>query len=277
VEQNPGHFFGAGNPNNGSRTTYTSFGSILQVQDGATANYHALQAGIEQRLFHGLQAHSNFTWSKAFDVIGSGDPTFEPSVSDPNHLRHDHGPSSFNYPFVWTTDFIYRLPLLSRQRALVREALGGWEIGGIYKALSGPAFTVNGGNGNNNSFLDVGQDRADAVPGIPLDVRQGGRSYWLNHYFNPSAFAMNAPGTPGNIQKFSLQGPPLQDVDLALLKRFIYRERYGLELRFEAFNALNHPSFCQPDSNVGDSNFGQISGQGAISPRALQAALKLSF
>ena len=277
VELNPGHFFGVGNPNNGNRTTYTSFGSILQVQDGATGNYHGLRAGIEQSFFHGLQAYSNFTWSKTSDVIGSGDPTFEPSVSDPNHLRHDHGPSSFNYPFVWTSDFIYRMPLLNGQRALLREGLGGWAISGLYKALSGPAFTVNGGNGNNNSFLDVGQDRADVVPGIPLNVRKGGRSYWMNHYFNPGAFTMNAPGTPGNIQKYNLQGPPLQDVDLALLKRFMYRERYGLEFRFEAFNALNHPSFCQPDSNVGDSNFGQISGQGAVSPRALQGALKLSF
>jgi hypothetical protein len=88
---------------------------------------------------------------------------------------------------------------------------------------------------------------------------------------------MNAPGTPGDVQKFSFQGPPLQDVDLAVLKRFTYRERYCLEIRLEAFNALNHPSFCQPDSNAGDANFGQISGQGAVNPRVLQAALKIAF
>jgi hypothetical protein len=88
---------------------------------------------------------------------------------------------------------------------------------------------------------------------------------------------MNAPGTPGNVPKFSITGPPLQDVDLALLKRLAYRDRYHLELRLEAFNALNHPSFCQPDANAGDPNFGQISGQGAINPRVLQAALKIAF
>jgi hypothetical protein len=277
VDLNPGHFFGAGNPNNGNRTTYTSFGSVIQVQDGATANYNGLQAGVEKRFSHGLQAQSNFTWSKTFDVIGSGDPTFEPSVSDPYDIHHDHGLSSFNYPFVWTSDFIYRAPALAGRGAWIRSSLGGWEVSGLYKALSGPSFTVNGGNGNNNSFFDEGQDRADAVSGVPVDLRKGGRAHWLNDYLNPAAFAMNAPGTPGDVQKFSFQGPPLQDVDLAVLKRFTYRERYRLEIRLEAFNALNHPSFCQPDSDAGDPNFGQISGQGAVNPRVMQAALKIAF
>jgi hypothetical protein len=277
VDQNPGHFFGVGNPNNGNRTTYSSFGSIIQVQDGATSNYNGFQAGIENRFSHGLQAHSSFTWSKAFDVIGSGDPTFEPSVSDPYDIHHDYGLSSFNYPFVWTSDFIYRMPSLAGRGAWVRNGLGGWEISGLYKALSGPNFTINGGNGNNNSFFDENQDRADAVPGVPVNLRKGGRGHWLNEYINPAAFRMNAPGTPGNVPKFSVPGPPLQDVDLALLKRIAYRERYGLELRLEAFNALNHPSFDQPDANAGDANFGQISNPGAINPRVLQAALKLTF
>ncbi len=277
VDQNPGHFFGAGNPNNGNRTTYPDFGSIIEVQDGATANYNGLQLGVDKRLSHGFQAHSSFTWSKAFDVIGSGDPTFEPSVSDPYDIHHDYGPSSFNYPFVWTSDFIYRAPAFAGRSSLMRNGLGGWEISGLYKALSGPNFTINGGNGNNNSFFDEDQDRADAVPGVPINLRKGGRSRWLNQYINPAAFTTNVPGTPGNVPKFSVTGPPLEDVDLALLKRLAYRERYRMELRVEAFNAFNHPSFCQPDSNAGDANFGQISGQGAVAPRILQAAVKITF
>jgi hypothetical protein len=277
VDLNPGHFFGVGNPNNGDRTTYTNFDSIIQVQDGATADYHGLQAGVEKRFSHGLQAHSSFTWSRAFDVIGSGDPTFEPSVSDPTNIRHDHGLSSFNYPFVWTSDFIYRMPELVGKSTWVRNSLGGWEISGLYRALSGPNFTINGGNGNNNSFFDENQDRADSVPGVPINLRKGGRGHWLNEYINPAAFRTNAPGTPGNVPKFSVTGPPLHGVDLALLKRVTYRERYRLELRLEAFNALNHPSFCQPDANAGDANFGQISGPGPIVPRVLQAAIKITF
>jgi len=277
VDQNPGQFFAVGNSDNGTRPTYPSFQEILQVQDGGTANYNSLQAGIEKRLSHGFQAQSHFTWSKTFDLSFSGDPIFDTSVSDPRDPYHDHGLSALNYPFIWVSNFIYRAPLFENEQAVLRNVIGGWELSGLYKAFSGPDFSVNGGNGNNNSFFDEYEDRADVVPGVPLNVRKGGESHWLNQYMNPAAFAINAPGTPGNVPKFSIQQPPIQDVDLALLKNFTYRERYNMEFRFEAFNALNHPSFAPPDAEAGDATFGQITNPGPVSPRVLQAALKITF
>jgi hypothetical protein len=108
-------------------------------------------------------------------------------------------------------------------------------------------------------------------------VRQGGKSQWINQYFNPAAFTNNAPGTPGNSKKFLIQEAPVNSADLAVLKNWQFRERYGVQFRWEAFNALNHPSFGQPDSNPGDSNFGQITNIGAVPPRVMQGALKVTF
>jgi len=277
VEQNPGKYYGPGDARNGSRPTYTSFNNVLQVQDGATANYQSLQAGIEKRMSHGFQVQSNFTWSKAMDVGGSGDPTFESSVSDPYNIHEDHGPSSLNYPFIWVSNLIYHAPKLANQNAIVRNVVGGWEISGLYSAQSGPPFTMNGGNGNNNSFFDVGQDRADVVKGQAYNIRSGTKSHWINQYFNVNAFTNNALGTPGNIEKYCFQEAPIQDVDMAVMKNISYRERYKLQLRVESFNALNHPSFGQPDSNPGDGNFGQITGQGPVNPRVMQGGVKLTF
>jgi hypothetical protein len=48
-----------------------------------------------------------------------------------------------------------------------------------------------------------------------------------------------------------------------------------VELRFEFFNILNHPSFQNPDNYLTDSTFGQISG--TYGPRILQFALKYKF
>jgi hypothetical protein len=48
-----------------------------------------------------------------------------------------------------------------------------------------------------------------------------------------------------------------------------------LQFRFEMFNSLNHPSFFAPDTNLGDGNFGLISG--AYPARSLQAAAKFYF
>ncbi|MGB8537612.1 MAG: carboxypeptidase regulatory-like domain-containing protein [Acidobacteriaceae bacterium] len=283
VDQNPGGFVcppgSVVNPINCTdvRSTYTNFSQIIQVQPAATSSYNALQVGVEKRLSHGLQFQSNFTWSHDTDVGGSGDPSFESSVSDPHNVGHDRGPSSLNYPVVSVSNLVYRLPSLSSHNLVVKNLLGGWEISGLYTAQSGPPFTVNGGQGNNNSGFLVGQDRADEVPGQPLGVRQGGERNWINSYLNPAAFTNNAYGTAGNSKKFIIQEAPISTADLAVIKNWSIKERYKLQFRWEAFNALNHPSFGQPDSNPGDSNFGQITSIGAIPPRVMQGALKFAF
>jgi hypothetical protein len=276
VEQNPGN----NNPsaaNFGQRYLYTNFSQIKQVQDGATSHYSSLQAGIEKRLSYGFQVQSNFTWSRTTDVGGSGDPSFESSVSDPFDIHHDYGLSSLNYPLVSVTNFIYEAPKLTGHKALIKNALGGWEVSGLFTAQSGAPFTINGGQGNNNSGFLVGQDRADVVPGKNPGIRQGSKSNWINHYISADAFVPNAAGTPGDSPKFAYHVPPIRTMDLGLIKNWSYAERYKLQFRVEMFNAFNHPSFGQPDSNAGDANFGQITSTGVVPARVMQGGLKLSF
>jgi len=273
VELNPGVL---GSTVNNGRPTFTNFGSIIQVQTGGTSSYNSLQVGIEKRLSHNFQVQSNFTWSRTFDVGGSGDPSFESSVSDPHNIGHDHGPSALNYPTVSVTNFTYEAPKMTGFNPVLRGVLGGWSVSGLVTLQSGPPFTISGGNGNNNSGFQVFQDRAD-LTGQPFNVRQGSKSQWLQHYFNAAAFKNNAVGTAGNSPKYLIQGPPIYTADLGVQKNWQYRDRYALQFRFEAFNAFNHPSFGQPDSNPDDSNFGQITSSGSIPARVGQAALKLSF
>ena len=75
----------------------------------------------------------------------------------------------------------------------MREALGGWEISPIATWQSGAPFSIGGGNSNiykaqvngtsvsepnrgSGCLQACAGDRADRVPGVPLKVRQGGRS-----------------------------------------------------------------------------------------------------
>jgi hypothetical protein len=198
-------------------------------------------------------------------------------IADSLRRQFERGPTSLNYPVVWVSNFIYQLPVLNGHNAYMKNILGGWEISGPYTGQSGPPFAMNGGQGNNRSGFLVGQDRADHVPGQTWGVRQGGKSHWLNQYFNTAAFTNNAFGTAGNSKKFSIQEAPINTMDAALIKNWSVPEHYKIQFRAEAFNALNHPSLGQPDSNPGDSNFGQITGIGAIPPRVLRGALKVNF
>jgi hypothetical protein len=159
--------------------------------------------------------------------------------------------------------------------------LGSWEMSGIWTLHSGIPFTVGGGQGQNNSLSQEGQDHANYVAGQPLNVHQGSKANWLNEYFNTAAFADNAPGTFGNTARNLLAGPGWNNVDVQFSKNFPFRERYRFQFRWEMFNALNRVYFAPPDANFGDLNFGRITseynGNPNIRPRLMQAALKFVF
>jgi hypothetical protein len=55
-----------------------------------------------------------------------------------------------------------------------------------------------------------------------------------------------------------------------------FGEAQRLQLRFEAFNALNTPQWATPDANLGDGTFGQVTST-ASANRELQLALKYFF
>jgi len=74
-----------------------------------------------------------------------------------------------------------------------------------------------------------------------------------------------------------IQEAPIETADLAVLKNWKFGEDYKIQFRWEAFNALNHPSFGQPGSNPGSGNYGVVTGIGNVPPRVMQGALKFSF
>jgi hypothetical protein len=54
-----------------------------------------------------------------------------------------------------------------------------------------------------------------------------------------------------------------------------YNEKHQISIRFEAFNALNHPNWGTPNLNLNSATFGRISGTGSM--RQLQLAAKYQF
>jgi len=284
IDQNPGICGGVGIVDgspaclNGGRTTYPAFFGILDNFSNGTSSYNALQLSAQQHLFHGLQWMSNFTWSKTMDTASSGNISFGTNqLPNPFDLGYNRGISAENVPFIWVSSLVYTTPALNDKNQFIKQTLGSWEVSGIVTFQSGFPFTIMGGSGDNNSGSQQFEDRADLVSGQGLDVRQGGKSNWLGHYFNTAAFTTNAAGTFGDSGKNMLQGPPIRTMDAAIAKNWYLHERYSFQFRWEMFNAFNTPSFSSPGNTVGFGNFGQITSIGAIPPRVMQAGLKFAF
>lgn len=271
IDLNPGIYV-----DQGARSTYPLMGPILESMTAGTASYHSLQASVNKHLTHGLQFQSSFTWSKAIDLFSIGSLAQAGELADPFDLRWNRGISSLNFPFISITNFIYETPSLKTSNALIRNVLGLWQVSAIWTLQSGQPFGIVGGDGNNNSEALQYGDRAD-VTGQPYEVHQGGRSHWLNQYFNPGAFQINAPGTFGDSGRNIFQAPGTNTADIGIDKNWKVLERYALQFRWEMFNALNHPSFGIPSNDPSSGNPGQITSIGVTPPRVMQGALKFTF
>jgi hypothetical protein len=130
----------------------------------------------------------------------------------------------------------------------------GWAVDGIFHARAG--FPVNllkaeqfAGIGFENIF------RPDLVGGQPVWIDDaaapGGRR------INGAAFRAAGSTVQGNLGRNALNGFGMSQLDLALHREFLGGERRSLQLRIEAFNALNHASFADPVRFLSSPLFGQ--------------------
>lgn len=99
----------------------------------------------------------------------------------------------------------------------------------------------------------------------------------LNRYFDVSVFSQPPAFTFGNLARTlpDVRAPGPVTFDFSVFKNTRIAERYNVQLRAEAFNALNHPNFGAPTTTFGAGGFGSIGGTSAA--RLLQLALKLQF
>jgi hypothetical protein len=97
----------------------------------------------------------------------------------------------------------------------------------------------------------------------------------VTRYLNPSAFAMSALGTIGNVGSGSISGPGNWQFDAALSRTFQVAESRRLEFRAEAFNVTNSFRMNDPTTSFNSNVFGQVTS--AQDPRIMQFALKFVF
>jgi hypothetical protein len=95
-------------------------------------------------------------------------------------------------------------------------------------------------------------------------------------WFNTSPFSTPVGAVYGNMGQNVYSGPGQITNNSSIFRTFSVRESASLQLRMDAFNSLNHPTFANPSTVLTSSSFGQVTAiTGA--PRTLQFAGTLSF
>lgn len=263
---------GATVANTQQRRPYANFGEILNSPSDGTSSYNSLQLAIERRVTRSISFEANYTWSKSIDIGSSDAEPGQGTPIIPTSLSANRGLSDFNHAHRFVASYVWALPKLSQQNALVRNTIGGWETTGILTLQSGSPFSIL--SGVDNSRSGDGIDYADLVANPYLSTSRSDGQL-VKEYFNTAAFAPNALGTFGTAPRNFIIGPGLANLDAGLMKNFTLRERLNMQFRAEFFNIFNRPNFGNPVNTENASNFGAITSAG--SPRILQFALKLSF
>ena len=236
--------------------------------------YHSLQATLERRSANGLNFLAAYTWAKLIDdsVEGSNDQDAA-GTQNPLNLRLDRGRGQLDIAHRLVISYSYPLPFGRGQAYLsslprpVDLAIGGWKLSGIAQFQSGSPFSVF----YDGDSLNVGGEYNHRATQIKTPQNPRTRAEW----FDVTAFTAPAQGTFGNSGRNILTGPRYQNFDLSLLKGFHWTEARYLEIRVEAFNALNHPNFFGPNSDISSGGRGTITG--AAAPRILQGGAKIYF
>jgi hypothetical protein len=251
---------------------YPQFTDIIPLYStGASANYHSLQTSFSKRFSRGFQFEGSYTWAKA---IQEG-----LSHVDSYYMRASRSLADYDIAHRLVVSYIYELPFGRGRRfganwnRATHLLLGGWQFNGFTTYQTGAPLSISA-----NNVAGIFNPRGLANNNGKSAKLTGNVRDRLLRYFDTSVFSQPAAFTFGNTQPTSpdLRSPTVRNWDLSLFKEFDVTERYKLQFRTEAFNALNAVRFGSPNTSVTSNQFGQISTQ-ANAPRQIQFGLKLLF
>jgi len=134
----------------------------------------------------------------------------------------------------------------------LKKLLGVRDVGGTLYWIDPSVIDPNTGRA-------VGPDTLTNTPGFPGQV-----------FFNPMA------GEVGNLPILAFDGPSQFRVDLALSKRVRLTDRQRIEVKGEAFNLTNTPSFSRGDMDINSTTFGRITSVN-VNSRVVQLSVRVDF
>lgn len=269
-------------------------GTLLLTESEAVLNYNALQASLRQRASKGFEYTINYTYAHALTNSAGNyaslvdDHTQNGSFQNGYNGHADYGPASQDVRNNLSAIAVYTIPYGRGKiyggdvNRAVDLLLGGWSISGTAIAYSGLPTSIFGPRSDNTNT--AGDARANQFR--KLIVRNRSVGHWFGT--DPSAipcgggdngtcaYGPEAPNSFGTAAVGTERAPGFEQIDTSVFKDFRIREGQAVGFRADAFNVFNFASYDNPNNNIGDPNFGQITGTRGL-PREMQLSLHYNF
>ncbi len=258
---------------------YLGYSSLYLWYDSAGNSIrHAGYVNVVHRVARGLTFNANYTLAKSIDDASSaggdknvltpvngqvgGQVVFgasraeDRSVSTYDQRHVIHGSAIYDLPFGRGRQFGNNMP-----KALDYVA-GGWTTTELVRLNSGFPYVVYLSDTNQLGDL-THSARPDVVAGVPLVNPLYSSSCPIGAgcqpFVNPSAFIRPPLGQLGDAPRTldNVRGPWANSFDMSVQKNINLGEsgKRRLQIRVDALNVLNHPTFAVYPNNGGGADF----------------------
>ena len=250
--------------------------SIVGFVPYGHSSYHGLQSQLNRRFSNGLQFQIAHTWSHTID---NSTADFFSTVLSPRrpqdfrNLQAERSNSALDHAHRFTVTAIYDLPFFKNSNYFMKNVVGNWEFAPVYtwetgewaNIQSGQDANLNGDSAGDRAIFNSGGTRGLGSDVTALKNTAGATVGYLANNPNAQWFRARA-GMLATSPRNTYQLPPINNVDLSIIKRFAFTERYHFEFGAVLLNALNHSQFIA--GNIND--IASIGQTGAAATTLLQ-------
>jgi hypothetical protein len=262
------------------------------VDSGDWSRYNAVELKLERPFRGGLGYLVGYTlaWSKdtrsfdpAFTIYGTGNAQSASSTPFDIYNRSlNYAWSDFDRRHALQAFLVAELPFGSGRRygsdatGMKNALIGGWQVSALLRLFSGRPMTVYSGS---NTFSNAVQTPANCqgCNGDEGEVHDENGIVW---YFDPderARFSTPGAGEFGNTGRNAFRGDSFYTLDFGIQKRLRSFRGHEIQLRADATNVTNTPSFGFPTLTTTSATFGRIRDTVATASRKIQVAVKYSF
>ncbi|HSL55582.1 MAG TPA: carboxypeptidase regulatory-like domain-containing protein [Pyrinomonadaceae bacterium] len=270
-------------------------GAVNVIDSNDRSRYNALEIQVSRRSSKGLAFQASYTLAKSEDTR-----SFDPALTlltrggtgqsaantpfDVNNRDLNYARSDFDRRHALQGYVLYELPFGKGRRwgsdwgRATEVLLGGVNVSAVLRRYSGRPFTVFSGSNTLSQVVFTPASCNDCSPDFGGMTVENGQNVFFTAE-QRAKFFVPVAGEASNVGRNFFDGPSFFNLDMTLGKRFRFTESQDLEIRVEAQNVTNTPSFAVPDANLilTSGSFGQILGNTTSTSRKIQFVAKYNF
>jgi len=246
------------------------------------STYHSFMLKFNKRAAAGLTVQASYTFSK---LLTDSDSTVS-APGDMYNLRLLKSIAAFDQTHQVKLSWVYELPVGKGKHFLgnggvIAAIVGGWRVSAIQTYASGLPSNITStvsfpiGDFSNRPTISTYDGWRGPISGDKFDP-------FKDSYLQPQSFFPTQPITAfGNSTRFNpkFRLAPTISEDPSIARIFSIKERLHLEVRGEAFNALNRTYFAPLGGalTIGNPNYGKWQTQANGTGRTMQLVAKLTW